>query len=172
MEQLRVELATRNVSASVLEGAFSAARDDDAPLETNRGRRSLRAVPFIESLTASAAWTVVMWQSVIGNTSCIQAYNYRNNSTDYFRASSNTVNSDICYRVRATLWAAPHVTGGPCQAPWKASSSATVSYASKSKTYAPALAAPNNYVCSNHDAWTYDWMQVLAQAGHDAKISG
>ena len=146
------------------------------------GRELLRSRPIDDTLeaprrpdttvNASAGWTVVIWQIVVGVTSCVHAYNYRNNSTDYFRAYSLSVNEDICYRVRASLWASPHTFGGACQAPFKASSGPAVNYASKSATFAPAQSAPDNFVCSNHSAWTPDWLQVLNSVGHDAKISG
>ena len=165
-EQIRIEIAPKAVSKKRVERALGRVDHEDVPIQLEAPRRPDTTV------NASAGWTVVIWQTVVGVTSCVHAYNYRNNSTDYFRAYSLSVNEDICYRVRASLWASPHTFGGACQAPFKASSGPAVNYASQSATFAPAQSAPDNFVCSNHSAWTPDWLQVLNSVGHDAKISG
>jgi len=93
---------------------------------------------------------------------CVYAYNYRNTSTGYFRASSEYRGN--CYYMWVTLWGGSKVTNdGSClitywlgSGPYKA--------AQLSSKYVYTNAADT---CSNHFGWSADWLYWVEFAGLD-----
>ncbi|MCP3977506.1 MAG: hypothetical protein GY720_23725 [bacterium] len=165
-----VELTHEEVKVSAAESAI-------AGRKTARSASRLAAADLVDDLQfikASGGHATTMWQYMVTPFgSCVRAYNYRNNSSGYFVASSTSKNLTTCKYVGTSLWASKMAGGGSCGAPWVAASGTSYSHAEKSVTNKfPLAGPPSNRMCSNHWAYSYDWILVLPYAGYNASIVG
>lgn len=99
---------------------------------------------------------------------CVDAYNFRNNSNGYFRATSTSRNS--CYYVSVTLWEGAATGGsGICSAiQWLGTGPTAANYSAKLVN--PTDPKDLSPTCSSHAGWLSDWMLVVAWKGLNTAV--
>jgi len=106
--------------------------------------------------------------NIYTNQPCSYHYNYRNNVTDFFTAS--TQKQSACRWVRVIMW--NWSMGSPCGGIVIGTGPLSTYYSSYA-TYADTFnGQPHEYMCSNHAAWDSNWILHVPWVSMRAGVAG
>ena len=116
--------------------------------------------------TKAAKSNSAIMTSILDNTPCVYAYNYRNTGTGYFRASSSSRGS--CLYMDESLWQGAVDGVGSCtMGHWWGSGPTAAGYSTKTARTTPDGSSPS---CSNHAGWLSDWSLVVPWSGLNTSV--